>query len=97
VEEDEIVCVNFSIISSDLTQDAHASVRGFRILRQQEFFKSIVSRDIIVWSDCGKHFRNNEFVGYLLLELAEEEISGKLRAFIFVTNLEKVNLSLFFK
>ena len=42
----------------------------------QQFFQEIEKDEYIVWSDCGKHFRNNEFVGYLLLELAESKKKG---------------------
>jgi hypothetical protein len=54
-----------------MAQDGEAAVRGFRLLREQSFFKDIDQTDYIVWADCGKHFRNNEFVGFLLSELAE--------------------------
>ncbi len=76
MEENAIKTVNFDIISTDLQQGARSAVRGFRILRKQAFFKNIEKQDYIVWADCGKHFRNKEFVGYLLLELAEENIRG---------------------
>jgi hypothetical protein len=61
-----------------LSQDASAAVRGFRILREQDFFEKIDKEvnDYIVWADCGKHFRNNEFVGYCLIELAKEKKHG---------------------
>ena len=75
-EQNEIESINFDIISSDLSQDSRAAVRGFRILRDQEFFKRIEKDSYIVWADCGKHFRNNEFVGFLLLELAQKNIHG---------------------
>jgi len=48
-------------------------------LREQRFFKEIEKNDYIVWADCGKHFRNSEFVGYLLLELADLKINGKFK------------------
>lgn len=53
-------------------------VRGFRFLRQQNFFKMHANiKDYIVWMDCGKHFRNNIVLGYLLKELAiNEKIRG---------------------
>ena len=73
--------INFDIISSDTSQDIRAAVRGFRILRDQEFFKKIDQKDYIIWADCGKHFRNNEFIGYLLLELAHLKINGKNKVF----------------
>jgi hypothetical protein len=55
------------------------AVKGFRCLRKQEFFKQLEQgrKNYVVWADCGKHFRNKEFIGYLLLELAEEKIPGK--------------------
>ena len=53
------------MISSDLNQDAHAVVRGLRFLRQQSFFKNIEKKEYVIWCDAGKHFRNNEILGYL--------------------------------
>ena len=78
VQNDKIKVINFNIISSNLDQDANAAVNGFRLLRMQSFFQSIEKNDYIVWADCGKHFRNNEFVGYLLLELADLNKHGKI-------------------
>lgn len=69
--------INFDIISSDLTEDARAVVRGFRLLRAQQFFKEIEKNSYIVWMDCGKHFRNSEVIGYLLKDLAREKTHGK--------------------
>lgn len=68
--------INFDIISSDLNEDARSVVRGFRILRKQNFFLEIEKPSYLIWMDCGKHFRNCEVVGYLLNELAEEKIHG---------------------
>jgi hypothetical protein len=74
--EGEVYLINFTIISNDLAQDAYSSVRGFRILREQTFFKDIQFdqngklKDWVVWFDCGPHFRNKEVLGYLLLDLA---------------------------
>ena len=76
VEFDKIKLINFDIISSDTCQDARAAVRGFRILRDQPFFKTIEKKEWTGWADCGKHFRNNELVGYLLLELPTSNIHG---------------------
>jgi hypothetical protein len=74
--EDQIKLINFDLISCDLNQDAHAVVRGLRLLREQNFFKTIEKNEYIVWCDAGKHFRNNEVLGYFLLELAREKIHG---------------------
>jgi hypothetical protein len=45
-------------------------------LREQQFFKDIEEKNYIIWSDTGKHFRNNEFLAYLLKELAEQDVHG---------------------
>jgi hypothetical protein len=63
--EDKIKLINFDLISSDLNQAAHAVVRGFRLLREQTFFKEIDQKEYVVWCDAGKHFRNNELLGLL--------------------------------
>ena len=73
---DEVGEINFNIISSNLDQGGSAAVRGFRILRNQEFFKKIDKNDYIVWADCGPHFRTQKFIGYLLIELAKLKIRG---------------------
>lgn len=70
--------INFNIISHNLEQGANAAVNGFRILRLQNFFQLIEKDQYVVWADCGKHFRNNEFVGYLLIELAENNKHGSI-------------------
>jgi hypothetical protein len=53
-----------------------AAVRGFRILRSQEFFKQIDAKNYKIWADCGKHFRNLTLTGYLFKELVKERILG---------------------
>jgi hypothetical protein len=76
-DDKEINCINFDIISSDLSEDSYATVRGLRYLRQQEFFKKIEERfkngeiNYIIWTDCGKHFRNQNVMGYFFKELKE--------------------------
>jgi hypothetical protein len=75
----EIETINFDIITNDDdNQDMAAVVRGFRLLRSQQFFREIDKTKYIVWSDCGKSFRNCEIIGYLMIELASENIHGKL-------------------
>ena len=53
------------------------TVRAFRFLREQDFFKEIDQFNYIIWADVGNHFRNLVFIGYLLKELGKEGISGK--------------------
>lgn len=73
-----IETINFDIISnSNDKQDALSTLRGFRILRSQEFFKKIDTKDYKIWADCGKHFRNCIVMGYLFKELKMEKIHGK--------------------
>ena len=73
---DDIRLINFDLISSDLNQDAHAVIRWLRVMRQQNFFKEIDKKEYIVWCDAGKHFRNNELMGFLLRELTLEKINS---------------------
>lgn len=80
----QVQVINFDIITSELKQDGMAAVRGFRILRHQEFFKNIDKNQYIVWADCGKHFRCKYFIGYLLGELADEKIHGMFR-FLYIS------------
>jgi hypothetical protein len=76
VQNNEIKEINFNLISSNLEQDGLAAVRGFRKLREQEFFKTVDTKDYIVWSDCGPSFRNQVFLGNLFLELKSQNIKG---------------------
>lgn len=80
-QEEKIEEINFDIISSDLTEDARIVVRGFRLLRSQEFYKQIEKDSLIIWMDCGKHFRNSEVIGYLLKDLSKEKIHGIYSSF----------------
>ena len=100
VQDDHVKVVNFDIIAIDVTQDSYAAVSGLRLLREQEFFIEIEravfseeqERNYIVWADCGKHFRNKLFLGYLLKELAETaNIHGK-----FFYNLLSLNKVLYY-
>jgi hypothetical protein len=75
---DQIKLINFDLISSDTVQDAYSAVRGFRVLREQQFFKDIEKNHYVVWCDTGKHFRNNELMAYLMLDLAQEKIHSIL-------------------
>lgn len=72
--------INFDIISNDLKEGANESVRGFTVLREQKFFVDLEkkSKDWIIWMDCGKHFRNDTVMSYLLGSLAEDNINGIL-------------------
>ena len=78
------------MISSNLNQDAHAVVRGLRFLREQTFFKEIDKKEYFVWCDAGKHFRNNELLGYFLIELAREKIHGLKICFSNIFNFLKL-------
>ena len=89
---DNIKHINFDLISSDVNQDAHAVIRGLRLLRQQQFFKEIDMKEYIIWCDAGKHFRNNEILGYFLRELTQENINGIKGLFIKFTVEECKNI-----
>jgi len=56
-------------------------VRAFRILRSQKFFKEIEyfkdeQKELVVWCDCGTHFRNGLLMGYFFKELKSLNIHG---------------------
>ena len=81
VQNNQIKVINFDIISDCLEEDAHATIRGFRILIEQPFFKQISKyrKDYIIWLDTGKHFRNQFVLGYLLgQEFIKEKIHVNL-------------------
>ncbi len=72
---DEIETINFDVIANkDDKQDGPAAVRGFQILRSQEFFKQIDTKYYKILADCGKHFRNSTITDYLFKELVKESI-----------------------
>jgi hypothetical protein len=78
-DDDEIDTYNFDVITNeDDNQEMASVVRGFRLLRRQSFFRAIEKSKYIVWTDCGKCFRNCEVIGYLMFELAREKIHGKI-------------------
>lgn len=76
VNNDKIECVNFDMISNN-KQTGNYVIRGFRFLRNQQFFRKLLDiKQYIVWLDCGKHFRNKMLLGYLFKELATQKING---------------------
>jgi len=79
LDGEAIKCINFDIISSsDDPQDGASVCRGFRILRQQDFYQQIAAnKDLIIWADAGTHFRCQTFSGYLFKELKDQGIHGK--------------------
>jgi hypothetical protein len=79
VEDGNVQKFFFDVISNDDDKtDASAAIRGFRLLRKQDFFKSIDKRNYVIWMDCGKHFRNYQMAGYLFLELKNLGIKGTI-------------------
>lgn len=83
--------INFNIISSgDDPQDAITVIRAFRILRAQRFFQAIETKNYIIWTDCGKHFRNCLVMGYFLKELKNAQIHGKKENINFYLNFRYI-------
>lgn len=76
-DQNRLEVINFDVVSSNVSEKGENVVRAFRFLREQEFFKEIDKNEYIVWLDCGKHFRNQTVIGYLLIELAQIGIQGK--------------------
>ncbi len=75
-----------------MSEDARAVVRGFRLLRSQDFFKQIEKDSYVIWMDCGKHFRNSEVIGYLLKDLARENKHGILFLKCLIFKISKIFL-----
>ena len=94
VDENTIKSINFNIISSDDSQEARAVIRGFRILRQERFFKEIEKPNYIIWMDCGKHFRNYAVSGYLLKELTNESVNGIYSSILLMLKSTLIKFSL---
>ncbi len=84
VENESVKNINFDVISKCYkgSQDSYSVIRAFRILRNQEFFKKIDQNEYVIWTDCGKHFRNGLFVGFLFKELKCSNIHGKIFLFL---------------
>jgi hypothetical protein len=78
LEDNNLKRINFDLIWMDEAQTGKSVVRGFRLLREQEFFKKIDLKSYIIWADTGTHFRNNELTSYLFKELAELDIEGEI-------------------
>ena len=65
----KIKCIRVDIISDILTTNALSTNRSFRYLLKQEFFKNIDCKSLIIWADCGTHFRSAENSHFFLVEL----------------------------
>ena len=78
LEHEQIKLINFDIISNDLEQKSKNVIRGFRFLRQQNWYKKIDKSKYSVWCDTGKSFRCAQTIGYLFKELASEKIHGMM-------------------
>ena len=50
-------------------------------MRKLECFKKIDTKDYVIWSDAGPHFRCAEFLHYLFNDLAEENITVSYNLF----------------
>jgi hypothetical protein len=46
VEDSQIKLINFDIISNDIEQKSKNAIRGFRLLRKQNWFKKIEKKQI---------------------------------------------------
>ena len=76
----KIDCINYDLIYKG-NQKASTTVAAFKFLRQQEFFKKIEKKKLIIWSDTGPHFRCSEVVDYFMNQLSQEKISVSFNFF----------------
>ena len=83
VENNEIKCINYDLLSDNLHQDSNAVIRGLRFIRSLESFKRIEAnrKNYTVFCDCGSHFRSKSILYYFSDELARESILVSLNYF----------------
>ena len=77
----KIECINVDILSHDFETDGLSVIRGFRLLRQKDFFKKIDTKNYLIWADTGTHFRCKELAHYFFSELLEKNIKVNLNFF----------------
>lgn len=79
-----IKSVNFDVISNSLDkQDGNSVVRGFRILRSHNFFQNLAqNKQLVIWADCGTHFKNKTVLGYLFKELKDQNVHGIISKYL---------------
>lgn len=74
-------CYNLDIISDDLRADAFMLKLMFRYVMSLDLFKEIDQPTYVIWTDCGKQFRCQEFYHFLFVELANEGKNVELNFF----------------
>ena len=73
----EIKEKSFNIISEYAQKPTPKEIiRGFRLLREQNFFRKIEKNYYIVWMNCDKNFNSPLVIGYLFRELKDQNIFG---------------------
>ena len=72
-----VKCIRVNIFSDSLEQSAESTLRAFKFLRNQDFYKKIEKdkKKIHMFSDVGTHFRNKTLTHYFFRDLAEEGLS----------------------
>ena len=67
----QIDCLNVDILSHDFETDGLYVIRGFRLLREKDFFKKIDTDNYVIWADCGTHFRCKALAHYFFLRVSQ--------------------------
>jgi hypothetical protein len=61
-----------NIVSEKIKNNSLATVLFFKFVMEQEFFKEIDSnKSLIIWMDCGPHFRSAACMHFFLKDLTE--------------------------
>lgn len=75
VDSGTIKCLNMDLVLNSASETSFVAVTAFRHIRNQNIFKKIDKKQYIIWTDCGPHFRSNEFADFLFTDLKNDGIS----------------------
>ena len=77
----KIKTIRVNVVSDIISTNALSTNRVFRFLMKQNFFKEIDRKSLIIWCDCGTHFRSAENMHFFLVELPSQGYSVEINYF----------------
>ena len=83
MESQKIEVIRVNLISDMIDPDGLTTVRLFRFMLIQDFFKKIPKYSrYVFWSDCGPHFRCSTCMHYFLKDLTQDGLSSEYNFFV---------------